>query len=209
MKIEIEFDVSAYEAQADAVVERVVGPALIDAVNATARAARIAAVTAMPAFIDRPTPFTLAGIGMLPASGNPDAPHGLEALVSVMPIQAQYMQYQILGGTRGPGDYATTAEGPLVPGPDARLDAYGNLPRDFVDDEVANGAVWVHLKLDEPPALVRHNPGGHTEILALIVHELHYDRPPFPFYDIVANAAIAAFPAAFEAALAARLPADG
>ncbi len=100
MPIEIDFDVGAFEAQADAVVEQVVEPALIDAVNATARAVRIAAVTAMPSYIGRPTPFTLAGIGMLPANGNPDAPHGLEALVSIMPIQAQYMQYQILGGTR-------------------------------------------------------------------------------------------------------------
>lgn len=71
MRIEIDFDVSAFEAQADAVVERAIGPALIDGVNATARAARIAAVTAMPSYIDRPTPFTLAGIGMLPASGKP------------------------------------------------------------------------------------------------------------------------------------------
>lgn len=204
MRIEIEFDVSAYERDADVFVERAIGPACVDAVNAAAVAARRAVVEAMPAYLDRPTPFTLLGVGAFPATAYAGSEKESAALVRIGPQQAEYMRYMILGGDRGPGDYAATAQGPIVPGPDAQLDAYGNLPRDFVDDEMADGAVWVHLKPDEPPALVRQ-VNGRLEILALIVHELHYDKPRLPFYDIVTSAVVTAFPAAFEVALAVNL----
>lgn len=52
--------------------------------------------------------------------------------------------------------------------------------------------------------LVR-NAGGRLQILALIVHELHYDQPKLPFYDLVTVAAVHAFPVAFVAAMAARV----
>jgi hypothetical protein len=203
MKLELEFDVSGYEAQADAVVERAIGPAIVDALNAAARAARLRVIEAMPAFLDRPTPFTTMGIGMFPAVVDPASDRDPAALVRLMPQQAAYLQYQVLGGERGPGDYASTALGPLVPGPDARLDAYGNLPRDYVDEELADDAAWVELKPGEPPALVRE-AGGHLEILALIVHALH-ETPRLPFYDLVTGAAVQAFPDAFNAALASRV----
>lgn len=203
MKIEIEFDVSAYEAQADAVVERAIAPAIVDALNVAARAARLRVIEAMPAYLDRPTPFTNMGVGMFPATIDPASDRDPAALVRIMPQQANYMQYAIFGGERGPGDYASTALGPLVPGPDARLDAYGNLPRDYVDEEIADGAAWVELKPGEPPALARET-GGRLEILALIVHSLH-ETPRLPFYDLVANAAVQAFPDAFDRAPAARV----
>lgn len=204
MKLEIEFDVRAFEAAAEAVVSTAVGPAMVDALNAAAEAGRLAVVEAMPAYIDRPTPFTTLGVGTFPAVVDPAGLRDPAALVRIKPDQAAYLQYEILGGTRGPGDYATTALGPLVPGPDAQLDAYGNMPRHYVDDEIADGAAWVSLKPGEPPALVRRT-GGRLEVLAMIVHEIHYDVARLPFYDLVTGAATAAFPAAFDAALAARL----
>ncbi|MBK3397773.1 hypothetical protein [Methylobacterium ajmalii] len=166
MKLELEFDVSAYEAQAEAVVERAIAPAIVDALNAAARAARLRIIEAMPAFLDRPTPFTTIGGGMFPATVDPASDRDPAALVRLMPQQANYMQYAVFGGERGPGDYASTALGPLVPGPDARLDAYGNLPREYVDEVLADGAAWVELKPGEPPALVR-GTGGCLEILGL------------------------------------------
>lgn len=183
----IKLDTSSLRRDGAAYVSKSVRPAAVDALNQAAEAGRLAVIEAMPAYLDRPTPYTLMGVGMTPAS--PDTPRAsdLVATVRIKPKQAQWLQYQILGGTRGAGDYGTTDEGPLVPGPDAELDAYGNLPTGFVESEEAQGATWVTLKAGEPPALVR-TVGGRTEILALIVHELHYDAGHLPFYDIVEKA---------------------
>lgn len=74
------------------------------------------------------------------------------------------------------------------------------MPRGYVEDEVADGAVWVHLKTGEPPVLVKRI-GSRLEILALIVHEFYYERARLPFYDLVTWAVVSTFPAGFAEAL--------
>lgn len=200
LRTHIEVDTSAFRREAHAFVDRVVAPAFVDTINAAAIEAKKALVQAMPQYMDRPTPFTLDAIGVLPATPTAREPG---ALVYVKGQQARYMTYEIDGGTRGPGDYGSTPEGPIVPGPDAALDAYGNLPESYLSQQEAMGAVWVTLKPGEPPALIR-DVGGRTEYLAFIVHELTYDPPRFPFYDVLASAVVQALPDAWGKALPAR-----
>lgn len=100
-----------------------------DAIDVLAERARLHVVEAMPSHPDRPTPYTLRGIGVL--KSKPRAPEPF-AEVDVLPQQARYLRYQILGGTRVAGDYATTKQGILIPGPDAPRNGYGNLPCDYV-----------------------------------------------------------------------------
>lgn len=45
----------------------------------------------------------------------------------MQPGQASYLDVQIEGGVRKAGDPGATKQGPLVPGPDAKLDLYGGL----------------------------------------------------------------------------------
>lgn len=68
MKIEIDFDIRGFETAAEAVVTEAVGPAIVDALNAAAEAGRIAVVEAMPAYLDRPTPYTTMAVGTFPAA---------------------------------------------------------------------------------------------------------------------------------------------
>jgi len=79
--------------------------AFVDAINDMAERARLEVLEAMPAYLDKPTPYTLRGIGVRKAKSGAQRP---EAEVDVLPQQARYLQYQILGGVRTAGDYATT-----------------------------------------------------------------------------------------------------
>lgn len=159
--------------------------ALVDSINDMAERARLKVVEAMPAYLDKPTPFTLRGIGVRKAKPGAQRP---EVEVDVLPQQARYLQYQILGGVRVAGDYATTRLGPIVPGPDAPRNAYGTLPRGYIKRMLTQPDVrWVHLQRGKPPALIRHRKGRKVEILALIIEAAHY-KPRFPFYDLVDEA---------------------
>ncbi|KQP62148.1 hypothetical protein [Methylobacterium sp. Leaf112] len=199
MKTSIQVDTATFRGKARAYVDQKVAPAFVDAINVAANAAKAAVVEAMPKYLDRPNPFTLQGVQVLPAVVGATGPKA-GALVRIQRDQAEYLQYQVYGGDRGPGDVATTSEGPIVPGADATLDAYGNMPDGYISQAMMDPDVaWVTLKEGEPPALIRDR-GGHMEILALIVHEIHYEAR-FPFLDIVTQAAAAALLGAFGAAV--------
>ncbi|SFG81335.1 hypothetical protein [Methylobacterium gossipiicola] len=114
MKIQIEFDVSAYASEVDVFVERSFAPAIVDALNVAGRRARLAVIEAMPAVLDRPTPFTTGDIGLFEASLDNAGGKDAAAYLRIQPDRAQYLQYQILGGTRGPGDPGSTSTGPTA-----------------------------------------------------------------------------------------------
>jgi hypothetical protein len=182
MRIDIEIDTQAYDRQVDLYLDGVVRPAIASGLNAAADLIKEDLVEAAGRDFDRPNPFTLRGFDVLPA--RVDDPRDLSALVSIRPLQAAYLEVQIDGGVRRAGDAVTTAQGPLVPGPDAKLNRYGNLPRGYVARELAKPDVfWTTLGVSDKPALVRRTQTG-LEILALIVEETRYDKK-FDFFGIV------------------------
>lgn len=71
---------------------------------------------AMKQYLDRPKPFSLRGVAVQKAT-----PARRTAYVYIQEIQARYLEYQVLGGS--------TTKPHVVPSKSARLDAYGNLPR--------------------------------------------------------------------------------
>ncbi len=111
------------------------------ALNRTARGVRESGIAEMARQFDRPTPMTLKSLFILPASKTRQ-----EAMVYLKDREiggknslsmAQIIGHQFRGGTRlrkrmenafsaagliSPSEY-------LVPGPDAKIDAYGNLSR--------------------------------------------------------------------------------
>lgn len=97
LKIELDFDVSAFEQESDAYVRDVLIPASVDALNAAAEAGRLAVVEAMPAYIDRPPPFTLNAVSVFEAKAVDPYGHEMSAYIHIMPQQAHYLKYQIIG----------------------------------------------------------------------------------------------------------------
>lgn len=165
-------------------VRSVLGPAMRDGVNDVAARAAEAANLATDELFDRPNPFTRRSFAVLKAQLRNDP----SALVYVREIQAEYLELQIEGGIRRAGDYATSRLGPIVPGPHGARDAFGNLPRGYIKKQMQDPHVaWVNLRPDQPPMLIRREPGKAMEVLAIIVKEIDY-APRFDFYGIVESA---------------------
>ena len=55
--------------------------------------------------LDRPTPFTIKGVRWQGASKNDFKTGRLRSRVYLMPTQAEYLRFQIEGGTRTPKGY--------------------------------------------------------------------------------------------------------
>jgi hypothetical protein len=72
--------------------------------------------------LDRPTPFTIKGVRWQGASKNDFKTGRLHSRVYLMPTQAEYLRFQIEGGTRTPKDTAIA-----VPTRNVKLNRYGNL----------------------------------------------------------------------------------
>ena len=181
MRIDLELNFSEYDQDVDGYVAGVLRPAIATGVTAAANLVKEELIEAAGRDFDRPNAFTLRGFKVLPASATSKDP---VALVSIMPLQAEYLGMQIDGGVRRAGDPGTTASGPLVPGPDAKLDRHGNLPRGYIKRQLADPDVfWTSLGVSDKPALVRRD-GDELNILALIVDQAEYGKR-FDFYGIV------------------------
>lgn len=182
--LRIELSIDTAGAEDSDYVRSVLGPALRDGVNDVAERAAEAANLATEAIFDRPNPFTRRSFAVMKAQLRNDP----SALIYVREIQAEYLELQIEGGIRRAGDYATSRLGPIVPGPHGQRDAFGNLPRGYIKKQMADPHVaWVNLRPDQPPMLIRREPGKPMEVLAIIVREIDY-APRFDFYGIVESA---------------------
>jgi len=188
MRIDIEIETDAYNAAVEAYLDSTVRPALAAGLTAAAEAVREELTAELLASIDDPSPFTQRAIAIMPAKSRPGSDP--DAIVFVMDRQAEYLGLQIDGGVRRAGDYATTKTGSLVPGPHAQLDAYGNLPRDYVQRMLADPHVgWTTMRKGAGyTALVRNVPGGRPELLAFIMPEIEYESR-FDFYGIAVQSA--------------------
>lgn len=93
------------------------------ALTDVAVAARQSVVQAMPTIFDRPTPFTVGGIKLVPATKS-----SLAAEIFVMDRQARYLLLEETGGIRTPDMSGKPGVALTLPGKGARENAYGNLP---------------------------------------------------------------------------------
>lgn len=144
--IDLTFDCAAFDKSARALEDESIVPDLVDTVNDFGGLAIKSLVEAQANLLDRPKPFIQKGWVRGRTKRGPNG--SAVGDVHLLPIQAQYLTHVIDGGIRRAGDYATTALGPLVPGRDAQLHAYGNLPRGYVERMLRYPEVaWVHLPL--------------------------------------------------------------
>lgn len=93
-----------------------------EALNDTAKAAAVRQKQDIGKWIDRPKPFTEKGFAVDYASKDK-----LESSVYVKRIQAEYLKWQVFGGTRKSGDSVPVRK-PGAAGFNYRLTKYGNIP---------------------------------------------------------------------------------
>lgn len=97
------------------------------ALNATGKKVAEAMPGEIDKAIDRPTPFTRKGVRVLKYANKAN----LEATVGFMQAQAEYMKWQVEGGTRNPGPAGLRIPAAI------NVDAFGNIPKGVIGKLIA------------------------------------------------------------------------
>jgi hypothetical protein len=144
--------------------------ALAVALTETAKDVRLAEMAEMPKQIDRPSPFTLRGIGYTPATKA-----SLTATVFIRDVQATYLAKLIKGGPEAPRRKAF-----FIP-EGIKTDRYGNLPR--------NAMLKLRARKDVFSGTVNGIPGlwqrqGKGIKLLVRYDDQRTQKPTFDFYGI-------------------------
>lgn len=158
------------------------------ALTDTAKDVRLAEMAAMPQQIDRPSPFTLRGIGYRPATKA-----NLTAEVFIRDVQATYLSKLIKGGTETPRRKAF-----FIP-EGIKTDRYGNLPR--------NAMQKLRSRKDVFSATVNGIPGlwqrqGKGIKLLVRYDDQRVQKPTFDFYGIARKTIAQRWPINFAKAWA-------
>lgn len=124
------------------------------ALTLTAKGAQKAVQKVMHKQLDRPTPFTIRGVAIIPAKKT-----HLTSTVFIKDIQFEYLQYQMYGGTRTPRGRAL-----VVPAYATKLNKFGNLTKGKIQrlladpnhfSGVVNGVPGIYRRFKrKPPKLV-------------------------------------------------------
>lgn len=131
IQFSVKSDIDAAIRQVEAKFRNQVPFATAKALTRTAQDVQRAIVDQLPTVFDRPTPFTMRGVGITYATKAT-----LTSRVFLRDIQREYLQLQVTGGTRSPKKVA------LVVPSGIDLNAYGNLPRNKVKSLLARKDVF-------------------------------------------------------------------
>ena len=142
--------------------------------------------------LDRPTPFTIKGVRWQGASKNDFKTGRLRSRVYLMPTQAEYLRYQIEGGTRTPKGTAIA-----VPTSNVKLNRYGNLAggqgrikRLLAKKNVFQGTINGVAGIWQRPKRGKRSRGGsgtigQSGLKLLVAYESSTQyQPRFDFYGI-------------------------
>jgi len=138
-----------------------------------AQAAQAEVTRQLPTIFDRPNPFTLNAIAIVPASKS-----SLTSSVYIRPQQAKYLSVEISGGVIYP-------PGRALPTPvDAPRTIYGGLPLTAVAQALRRKADTFSATIHGHPGIWRRLPDGHLILLISWAPKWEY-KPRFAFEDIV------------------------
>ena len=151
------------------------------ATNLTAQDIADEITNEMPKYLDRPTPFTLKAY--LTASGKWKGKRAnkrdLTAIIQAGDIQAEYLAFQVFGGTRKPKKEAI-----LVPTLLAPKNQYGNLTRANIKRYAdPQGNIFHAGKKEQKEPGVYRRKRKAVEMLAAYETQTEYE-PRFPIYSI-------------------------
>ena len=156
------------------------------ALNNTAFKVRAAEQSGMRRYLDRPTKWSQAGVRVKKSTKK-----YLVAAVFITEDRARYLRFQIEGGTEH------FPQGHPVPGRQAKLNQYGNLPRRATKAKTAYNkqsgnmrGVWKN---------VGRGKNKRAQLIAHFVSSAQYTAR-YPFYEIAESVAKRRFPKEFEKA---------
>lgn len=142
------------------------------ALNQVAQDAQRRAQRRLRIDLDRPTPFTIRGIGVSRSSKRK-----LQSAVFIKDIQADYLKYAIFGGTRRPANRAITV--PVK----ARLNKFGNIPRKKIQSLLTRSDVFV-VRDSQKAGIYQRMKSGKLKMLIAFESTAVYKRR-YDFKDIV------------------------
>lgn len=162
------FDDTAFAKATGDIVSRL-AKAQQTAVNATGERVLAGLRVALDESLDSPTRFTLNAFSLFRARGR----HA-DAAIAIKPVQESYLKYAFDGGMRTDD---------VIPSKSAKLDRYGNMPRNFTRAAVARGGFWRTARSGVRTLFVDNGAGG-IEAVAFKVDRTDYK----PIMDPVAEA---------------------
>lgn len=162
------------------------------ALTETAKDVQRAVVEQLPAIFDRPTPFTMRGIGVSYATKAT-----LTSRVFIKDIQRGYLQLEVTGGTRTPSKRA------LVVPSGVDLNAYGNMPRNKLKALLARKDVFSG-KVRGVGGIWQRTADGRLKLLVAYEPKATY-RQRFPFGPIARQTIERRLLPNFRAAMAAAI----
>ena len=167
--------------------------AAADALTTTAFDVQRETKKEMGRVFEDPNPFTLKAFNVSKASFKKD-PVEAEVFVNNTPgrDRTPYLTFQVFGGVRGPGDYASTAIGPLLPNA-VRLNKFGNFPQGpkrYLGRSSRRVREFVGIPKGHPRApfgvYKRVGRGGREalSLLAVFRDKAKYSQVKLPFFEI-------------------------
>jgi hypothetical protein len=197
INLSVKADMRGITQRLDALVKKQLPFATAQALNATAEAVKRAEQGNLRKVIDEPTPFTVNAVSVRKASKS-----RLEAVVYLRPIAAQYLLPYQIGGKNKLNSKA------LLKPVNAKVNAYGNLPRNFVKSAKGKPNVFVG-KVQTKAGVVdgvwqrTKKKRGSQSGLTLLVDfaNAHEAKPVIKFGVIGVSVARATYPSALQAAI--------
>lgn len=158
------------------------------ALNTVAKDAQRRAQRQMRLDLDRPTRFTIQGVAVKRSSKR-----NLESAVFIKEIQAEYLKYQVDGGTRRPKKRAV-----VVP-VKVRLNKFGNIPRKKIKALLTRDDVFV-VRDSKAAGIYQRMKSGKLKMLVAFESKAEYEKR-FPFGSVIVKEAQTRMPPALRQAL--------
>lgn len=177
MRINIQSDLTRLSRNLTDLEKRQIPFAASYAINRVVKDLREWMIAQTPAYLDRPTPFTLRGFRYKKSDK-----HTLTGSVYIEDTRSKYLDLQIEGGLRIPFKKAIK-----VPASTARLNRYGNLPRGRISSMLNNKHRYFSgtPKGGNRPAGIWERKNRNTKIVPIVYwsSKAVYGKR-FPFYKI-------------------------
>jgi hypothetical protein len=160
--------------------ERNIPLAVAQALTGTAKHLAKVQARSTARHFDRPTKFTQRGFGVRMAKASDYKRGTMFSRVFAKDIQAGYLKFGVEGGRRTP-----KARAIVVPGPDAKLNRYGNFTRNYIKTQLAKPDTFSGT-IGGVAGIWQRSKRGENKLLAVYKPGIEYDRR-YPYHQISAR----------------------